>query len=114
MLGQNVLKKPADELFGSHSAESLTVSSRVFVLESHSAMFEFQYPTVADRHSKHVRRQVLECSFARPHRLRVNYPFFLPHPSVHLFEQLGLLQQVSEFCTKDYRQGAHRDEKGFA
>jgi hypothetical protein len=67
--GQHVLKESADEFFGSDSCPLHLISSRFLVLECHLAVFQLLDSVVGDRHSKDVRREILEGCFTCAHRL---------------------------------------------
>ena len=96
-----MLQEPANELFGGDGAELDLVGGRFFVVESDLAVLELEDAVVADGDAEDVRGEVFECCLAAADGLGVDHPGFRPDSLIHLIEQPGLFQLVSELGAEE-------------
>jgi len=104
---QDVLQKPADELFGTHRTARELLGCRILILKRDGAILKLEDALIADGHAKDVRSEVSEGFLATADGLAVHDPVLAPGALIHAGEQGGLFQVIAELGPEDHGEGLH-------
>jgi hypothetical protein len=104
-LGQDMLEKAMDELFGGESAELDLAGSGRAVEKGDLVVFELDQAAVADCDPEDVRSEIFESSTAIADWFAVNNPILLPDIGWDAVGEAGFLKGVMEFGSEDPGEG---------
>ena len=93
---QHVLEKPPNELLGRHRTHFDLRRGRFLVLKGDLAVGQLEHAVIADGHPENRRGQISKSLMATADRLTVHDPILVPYVLIDAWEQIGLLQSVSE------------------
>jgi hypothetical protein len=109
---QDVLQEPADEFLGCDGADLESPGLGVLVFEGDPAVFESEDAVVADRHTKDVRREILEGLSASANRLTMDNPVLFPDRRGDKVKHRGPAPRITQFGTIQDGQRLDRNQEG--
>ena len=100
-------EEAADELHDLKSESSGSLAVGFAVANEDRAVMDTQDARVGDGDFEDVGGQVFESGLTGAHGLRVDVPIGLPDFGGDLIEEFGLLHEIAELGSKDFRQSLY-------
>ncbi len=99
-----MLQKAADEFHNIEGQDFGALAVRFAVANPHRAVLDGNDARVGNGDFEDVGGEIFDSGLAGANRLAVDVPGDLPEIRWNLIEQIGLLQQIAELGSEDYRE----------